>query len=147
MPRLIPPLLWLVCLASIVLAGLVPLSFPMIPAPFYLGGWGLFAAGLAVTVLASRQFKAAGTNIHTFRDPGTLVTSGLFAVSRNPMYLGFLVSLFGAAVGVNHIAALVPVVLFFLVSQLHYIPFEERAALRQFGAPYEQYRRSVRRWI
>ncbi|MDP2214976.1 hypothetical protein [Phenylobacterium sp.] len=40
-----------------------------------------------------------------------------------------------------------PVLVFFLAAQLWYIPFEERALTRRFGADYLAYRGKVRRWI
>ncbi|PKP83200.1 MAG: hypothetical protein CVT79_02770 [Alphaproteobacteria bacterium HGW-Alphaproteobacteria-18] len=46
-----------------------------------MAGWALFAGGFVITNLAARQFRLARTNINTFGDPGTLVTTGLFAVS------------------------------------------------------------------
>lgn len=147
MRRLLPPILWLLCLAlmaGFTFAGLIQ---RFLPAPWHLAGWALFAAGFAITNLAARQFRLARTNINTFDDPGTLVTTGLFAWSRNPMYLGFFLSLLGACAGLNNAWALIPAGLFFAVSALHYIPYEERAASAIFGEAYTLYRRRVRRWI
>ncbi|KCZ98109.1 isoprenylcysteine carboxyl methyltransferase [Hyphomonas polymorpha PS728] len=118
-----------------------------LPAPWPLTGWLLFALGFGLTFLAARQFRLARTNINTFEAPGTLVTTGLFAVSRNPMYLGFTLALLGAAIGLNNAWALIPAVIFFLVAALHYIPYEERAAAAIFGEAYTAYCRRVRRWI
>lgn len=147
MRRLLPPALWLICLAAMGAATAGGLSARLLPAPWHLSGWLLFAAGFAITLFAARQFRRARTNINTFDDPGTLVTSGLFAVSRNPMYLGFTLALSGAAIGLNNAGALIPAAAFFLVSALHYIPYEERAAAAIFGEAYTVYRRRVRRWI
>ena len=43
--------------------------------------------GIAVVVLGDRQFKKVRTAINPFDQPSVLVTSGVFRVSRNPMYL------------------------------------------------------------
>lgn len=147
MRRLLPPALWLICLALMGVATVAGITRSLLPPPWHLAGWPLFASGLALTFLAARQFRMARTNINTFDDPGTLVTTGLFAASRNPMYLGFSLSLLGAAIGLNNAWALIPAAFFFLVSALHYIPYEERAAAAIFGDAYAAYRRRVRRWI
>lgn len=147
MHRLLPPALWLICLALMAGITLAGWTQPFLPAPWHLAGWALFAAGFVITNLAARQFRLARTNINTFDDPGTLVTTGLFAVSRNPMYLGFVLALLGAAAGLNNAWALVLAALFFAVSALHYIPYEERAASTIFGEAYTAYRARVRRWI
>lgn len=147
MSRLLPPALWIICLAAMAALSLVRIVQPLLPTPWHHAGWAALAAGLALTILAARQFKAARTNINTFRDPDQLVTTGLFAVSRNPMYLGFTLSLAGAALGLNNAFALLPALFFFAVSALHYIPYEERKAAEIFGEAYAGYRRRVRRWI
>ena len=147
MSRILPPTLWIAMLASIIAIGLLQLGPRLVSEPISWAGWVLLPGGLAITILASRQFQNARTNIDTFKDPDRLVTNGLFAISRNPMYLGFAISLLGAAIGANRVYALGPTLLFFMVSHLHYIPFEERAARRIFGEEYEAYRRRVRKWI
>ncbi len=147
MRRLLPPALWIICLAIMGVITASGLVVRLFPAPWPFSGWLLFATGFAVTLIAARQFRRARTNINTFDDPGTLVTSGLFAISRNPMYLGFTLALLGAAIGINNAWALIPAAIFFLVCAFHYIPYEERAATTIFGEAYAAYRRRVRRWI
>lgn len=129
------------------LLALVPAGLPNLPTPFSYGGWVLVVFGLAMTAFAARLFGRTKTNLHTFRDPNVLVTSGLFSLSRNPMYLGFTVALLGAAVVSNSVLALLPVAFFFAVANAHYIPFEEGAAEAQFGERYLDYKKRVRRWL
>ncbi|WP_416384449.1 methyltransferase family protein [Roseibium aggregatum] len=85
--------------------------------------------------------------MHTFRQPTRLVTSGIYALSRNPMYLGFLLMLLGVAVCTNEALNVLFAIVFFLVAQFWYIPIEERNAERTFGQPYLDYRKNVRRWL
>jgi protein-S-isoprenylcysteine O-methyltransferase Ste14 len=103
--------------------------------------------GLAVAATQNRRFARVGTNIMTFDDPDVLVSTGWFARSRNPMYLGFLVGLLGVALVVGTTTAMVGPVLFFLAADKWYIPFEERRLLAVFGPDYEAYRGKVRRWL
>jgi len=49
-------------------------------------------------VVGKRQFAKEGTNIYTFNDPDKMITSGLFAYTRNPMYLGFVIAAFSVAI-------------------------------------------------
>jgi protein-S-isoprenylcysteine O-methyltransferase Ste14 len=147
MKWLLPPILWLSSIAAMGLACYLLPTQAIVPAPYQFAGYLLFALGLGIAILASRQFGRVGTNINTFRDPDTLVTDGLFSVSRNPMYLGFVLSLLGAAIVVNDLVALSVTALFFAVTNAWYIPFEERAASTRFGGEFDAYSKRVRRWI
>src|SRR5512142_1885260 len=123
--RVRPPLLVLVlALASCLLGWLLPVA-RWIDLPASLLGVVLVAAGLGLSAAGSLMFGRIGTNINTFDDPTILVTGGWFARSRNPMYLGFLVALFGEAIAVGSLSALLGPAVFFLVARLHYVPFEE----------------------
>lgn len=104
-------------------------------------------AGIALLVIARLQFARARTNIYTFDEPGTLVTGGVFRISRHPMYLGFALVLAGAAIWLGSIAAFVPVILFIAIADRWYIGFEEEWLRRKFGSAYEGYARGTRRWI
>ncbi len=147
MKWLLPPVLWAACLIAMgLLAVYLPLA-AILPLPFNYLGLAFVAGGLWLLLAAARRFSRADTNINTFRDPNVLVSDGAFAWTRNPMYLGFVLTLLGVALAVNALSALALVVLFFLVANFWYVPFEERAAARQFGAAYADYRRRVRRWL
>jgi protein-S-isoprenylcysteine O-methyltransferase Ste14 len=119
----------------------------MLPFPYNLVGIPVLVGGGAILVMASGRFRRLQTNINTFRDPDILVTDGLFAVSRNPMYLGFVLTLLGVAMLSSAASSLGVVAIFFLVTHFWYIPFEERAAEARFGEAYLAYKRKVRRWI
>jgi len=98
---------------------------------------GLIAAiGLGFTLSGARLFSRIGTNIKTFNKPDQLVVSGLFSISRNPMYLGFLLLLAGIAVALGTLAPFVIVTAFFMITNLWYIPFEEQKMEETFGRDY-----------
>jgi len=119
----------------------------MLPAPFQWTGLAIAALGLVFLKKGHGTFRTEKTEIHTFRPPTRLVTSGIYAVSRNPMYLGFLLILLGVALCTNEVLNIVFAALFFLVAQFWYIPLEERNAEAIFGASYVRYRKAVRRWL
>lgn len=103
--------------------------------------------GLAVMLAADRQFKAAGTAISPFDRPSIFVTTGCFSVSRNPMYLGMLLILVGAAIAWGTVTPWIVPPMFALVLRRRFIAMEERILGQEFGAAYDEYRLRVRRWI
>lgn len=145
MQKLLPPALVAICiLVMIVLHLLLPLGVLM-DRPLLAGIVAIIGAGF--TLSGARLFSRIGTNIKTFNKPDHLVTSGLFRFTRNPMYLGFLVLLLGIAIGLGTATPFVVVIAFFVITNLWYIPFEERKMEETFGADYRTYKARVRRWI
>lgn len=147
MKRLIPPYLFLSLLfIAAALAVIAPAAAAMNvtrPLP-----WDVpLIIGLAVLFLGNREFKRHQAEIHTFKSPRSLVTSGVFRYSRNPMYLGFLLLLLGASLFAESWVAMVAPAGFFLASQFWYIPHEEAKLRALFGEEYEAYARRTRRWI
>lgn len=146
MHRFLPPHLFLLCVAGSVVAGLaVPLAGP--PTPLRFAGLPVLVVGLAVTVRSARLFDRLRTNIKTFDEPDVLVVTGAFRFTRNPMYVGFTAALLGTAVLVGSVTALLGPVVFWLVADRWYIPFEEQCMAVTFGQRYDDYRASVPRWI
>lgn len=145
--RILPPPLALVFL--LVMSGL-RLWAPgptVLPAPWNGVGLAPLVLGAWLLLAGSGRFRRIGTNIKTFDEPGILVTDGLFSVSRNPMYLGFVLVLTGAGLLMGTASPLAMPILFALIADLWYIRFEERALRRKFGEAYEAYARRTRRWI
>ncbi len=147
MRRLLPPIL--VGLLLIPLFALSRVSSPKDPVPDWLAalGWAFVPLALVGLTIARRQFANADAEIMTFDTPRNLVTGGLFAHSRNPMYLAMLLLVLGAALITGHWVALLFPFIFLIAANWWYIPFEEAAADQAFGDPYRQYRARVRRWI
>ena len=110
------------------------------------GGFAL-AAGLLLLIVARLQFARAKTNILTFGEPGQLVTTGVFHVSRNPMYLGFALLLLGLGLKLRSLPALGIALAFVLITDRWYIAFEERWLRAKFGESYEHYARKTLRWF
>lgn len=145
MKRLLPPLLFLICLIAM---GLLHLFYPIRhTGTHYFAGPFFLLFGALLTLLSGRYFHKIGTNIRTFDAPGKLVTGGFFRYTRNPMYLGFTCMLFGVAALSGALSTLVPVLVFFLAANYWYIPFEERKMIETFGEDYLAYRKKVRRWV
>lgn len=124
----------------------IPLGV-LVPVPFNRVGMVLIVAGFLIANHHARMFRRVGTNINTFGPPGKLVTEGLFARSRNPMYLGMLVILIGVASLLGSIAPWLGPIAFFAIAGGFYIPIEEKAMVERFGEQYAEYRRRVPRWL
>ena len=77
----------------------------------------------------------------------TLVVSGIYRISRNPMYLGFLVCLPGWAILLSNPAALLPIPLFVLGMNRWQIVPEEKALTQRFGTAFVAYMARTRRWL
>jgi protein-S-isoprenylcysteine O-methyltransferase Ste14 len=147
MQRLLPPILVLLLLASMgAVHHLWPGSRWLSPA---LRPWGAvpLGVGIALLVTARLQFARHRTNIMTFGQPNRLVTTGAFALSRNPMYLGFALVLVGASAFSGGLSALLLALVFLPVADRWYIPYEERLLAQAFGTAWEDYKRRVRRWL
>ena len=105
--RINPPTLFLVLIAAIVAVDqFCPVVSFAVPWLAWLGA-GLAILGIAVSVAGKRHFQRVGTNVYTFEEPGELVTDGPYRFSRNPMYLGLIVTGIGAALVSATLSALV----------------------------------------
>ena len=136
----------LCCLGASAIGVAVPLWGPVAPVT-RIAGVVVLAAGIAVAKRGSDLFARSRTNIKTFDDPDVLVTGGPFRFSRNPMYLGFTIALVGVSMVVGSMSAVSGPVIFWLLADRWYIPFEERRLAATFGGAYQQYRSAVPRWI
>jgi protein-S-isoprenylcysteine O-methyltransferase Ste14 len=147
MKKLLPPVLVMIivvvmCAARTVVPGPVILS-----QPYSWLGLVLLVAGAGLCLLGARHFNKVGTNIPTFDEPTILVSDGLFKWSRNPIYLGFTLFLFGLATLLGTLVPFLGPIAFALIADRWYIAFEERALQHKFGERYEVYRRATRRWL
>nr|WP_317199355.1 isoprenylcysteine carboxylmethyltransferase family protein [uncultured Psychrobacter sp.] len=110
---------------------------------------GLGAIGLGLGVLGVAQFKKAQTtpNPQALEKASSLVTSGIYRYTRNPMYVGLTLVLLGWAFYLSHYLAFIILPVFVIYMTRFQIEPEERAMTRLFGTAYQSYRAKVRRWI
>ncbi|MDO6426072.1 isoprenylcysteine carboxylmethyltransferase family protein [Thalassotalea sp. 1_MG-2023] len=106
-------------------------------------------AGLFVIVAGVVAFKKANTTVDPTKpqSSATLVDSGIYRVTRNPMYLGFSCWLMALCFYTANPILIGFVVLFVLYLEQFQITPEERALEQLFGQPYLDYCQQVRRWI
>ncbi len=134
-------------------AGAMAALHLLVPAWVWLAGAGRLLglipliAGTALAVIGSQMFQRAGTTIRPYQRSEVLVTSGAFAVSRNPMYLGMVMGLTGIGVLLGTLTPLAVIPIFVWAIQARFIAAEERMLRERFGAEYETYQRRTRRWL
>ncbi|HEX6176774.1 MAG TPA: isoprenylcysteine carboxylmethyltransferase family protein [Thermoanaerobaculia bacterium] len=124
----------------------VALGLPSFEIALAAGGMIVLVA-LTVASAGIYQMKKHRTPVEPGQQPTALVTSGVFARSRNPLYLSLLLVLVAIAVMANALWILVAAALFGLTIDRVVIAWEERVLDRTFPDEYRDYKRRVRRWI
>jgi protein-S-isoprenylcysteine O-methyltransferase Ste14 len=104
-------------------------------------------AGITVAILAARQFERAATNIIPLTPSSALVTDGMFAWSRNPMYSSMTAVLVGTALLLDRAWPWIVVPIFVATLRLRFIRYEEQLMETTFGQQYVDYKTRVRRWF
>jgi len=145
-----PPILFLGALAlGCLLSSLIPI------------GPGLGAAnGLAVTVgltfivlgfvlagLSFRNFRLAGTSVVPGEPATALVVSGPYHVTRNPIYIGLVLTYFGVSILLTSMWVLLLLIPAVIILQRGVVLKEEEYLERQFGEAYTKYKARVPRWL
>lgn len=110
-------------------------------------GGAAVAAGVAVVVWAGLTLTRSHTTLHPNHAASRLVTTGPYAITRNPIYLGFTATFLGIALIANSgwMVLLLPVVMIVVASFV--IAREEQHLRGRFGGDFDTYARRVRRWL
>jgi protein-S-isoprenylcysteine O-methyltransferase Ste14 len=143
-----PPLAWgLAVIAGLALNWLVPL--PFLPADLPAGWLGaiVFVLALALLAWAVVTGTRAGSNVPTNLPTSTIVESGPYRFTRNPIYLGMFLGLIGLAIAFDSLWLLIMLVPFALVIRYGVVAREEAYLERKFGDAYRGYCSRVRRWL
>ncbi|MBA6231515.1 MULTISPECIES: methyltransferase family protein [unclassified Colwellia] len=109
----------------------------------------LLVLSVGVGISAIVSFKKHKTTVNPTKPEtsSTVVNSGIYAISRNPMYLAMLIALVSLTYYLQHLMCL-PVILIFISYMTRYqiIP-EEQMLMKIFGQQYKDYQTKVRRWL
>jgi protein-S-isoprenylcysteine O-methyltransferase Ste14 len=142
------PIAWeLAVRAGLALNWLMPL--PFLPAAVSAGWLGaiVFAPAPALVAWAISTMTRAGSNVPTRLPTTTIVETGPYRFTRNPIYLGMVLGLIGLAISFNSLWLLMMLVPFALVIRYGVITREEAYLERKFGDVYRRYCALVRRWL
>ena len=108
----------------------------------------LGVAGFATGILGVTTFRKARTTVNPMKPrASSLVTWGVYAISRNPMYLGGLTMLLAWALFLSNWLAFLFLPVYFLYINRFQIAPEERVLTALFGQKYAAYQVRVRRWL
>lgn len=102
--------------------------------------------GVVLNLLADAALKKHATTVKPFEESSSLATTGVYRVSRHPMYLGFVLILCGLAVLLGSASPFVVVVGFIALLEVVFIRVEERMLKEKFGDEWRAYTARVRRW-
>lgn len=116
-------------------------------------GWADFAGGLCVgagvllMMLAFVEFRRHATSVIPHQTPSSMIQSGIFSRTRNPIYLGDVLVLAGLILRWDAVLALPLVPIFVWVIEKRFVIPEEDRMRRVFRAEFAQYASRVRRWV
>jgi len=107
----------------------------------------LLSFSALIIVWCFLSFRTHKTTILPHAPNSQLITSGIFLISRNPIYLAFLLTQTGIAFGLNAPLALIAVPITAVIFHFRVIKKEEAYLARRFGQAYLDYKLTTRRWI
>jgi protein-S-isoprenylcysteine O-methyltransferase Ste14 len=141
-----PPIIFLCAiLLGIALNRAWPLKF--MPRNVGLLGPVATLCALVLFLLSYREFRAAGTSVRGSERTSTIVRTGPYRFSRNPIYLAFILFVLGLSIWLNNLWLLVTLVPAVGIIAMVVIPREERFLERNFNDQYSSYKTRVRRWL
>ena len=146
----IPPVALVILMAALI--GLASWTMPafVFEFPFRrILSVSLWIIGAIVSGLGIVSFRRARTTVNPMKpdSASSLVTSGIYRRTRNPMYLGFLMVLLGWAVFLSNALAFLVLPAFIFYMNRFQIEPEENALHALFGRQFAAYRSRVRRWL
>ncbi|MGC6476307.1 MAG: methyltransferase family protein [Parvibaculales bacterium] len=113
---------------------------------FY-SGWLLVAFGVVSVIAMVRKFKKNETTVLPNGMPSRLMTDGIYAYSRNPIYVFMVIALLGVVMINGALIGLTVVPVFIALVQTLWISFEEAQLEKAFGQEYLDYKGKVRSWV
>ena len=144
---IIPPVwLFLSIVIMVLLHFLAPIA-RVFEFPWRLLGILPLGLGIAINLLADREFKRHMTAVKPLEESTALISTGVFQLSRHPMYLGFVLILLGIASLAGSLSPYGVVLAFAFFMDIVFIRHEERDLEKSFGRDWLDYRDKARRWI
>lgn len=110
-------------------------------------GWSFIALGIFLLLTSLWRFLISKNSLIPIKPAHSLQTSGIYAVTRNPMYLALLCLYGGIAIFKGNVWTFILAPIVVIIVQAYVIRREERYLTRAFGDGYTEYMKKVRRWI
>jgi protein-S-isoprenylcysteine O-methyltransferase Ste14 len=145
--RTLPPGYLFNALAAMVL---LHFFFPLktiTPFPLNFVGLVPLLLGTALNLLADQSLKKRGTTVKPFEVSSALITTGVYRLSRHPMYLGMVFILTGVAFLLGSLSPYIIIPIFAIMMDRIFISIEENMLATSFGNEWHKYKSTVRRWL
>jgi len=124
--RVLPPVYFFISIAAMALLNFFGPVFDFARYPWNLLGLVPMWIGIALNLIADAAFKKAQTTVKPFEISTALITTGVFGISRNPMYLGMVLILIGIAILMGSLSPLIVIVFFTALMELIFVRAEEK---------------------
>lgn len=142
-----PPLQFGAAVTAGVLLDGDALAWRHITDPAQLAGIAVALAGLVLVAICLGLFRRFRTRPEPWQPDQALIASGVYKLSRNPMYLGMALLCLGIGIFFESLAGIVLLGVVLVVIDRYVVAREEAYLARRFGTEYEAYRAKVRRWL
>ncbi len=144
-----PPLFYVITfIAAVLIQGKIPLSDVQFQLRITkIGGITLLIIALFFLFRSLRQFFLSKNTIILIKPASSLQTTGIYKISRNPMYVGLAIVYLGITCLIGNWWNIILFPLLLLIVQEYIIKREEKYLELEFGNDYEEYTRKVRRWL
>jgi protein-S-isoprenylcysteine O-methyltransferase Ste14 len=110
-------------------------------------GLGFIVAGAALSMAATGRFRRAHNDVRPWKSTTSIVDTGIYGFTRNPMYLGMLLVFLGLMAAMSSLGALLLALPVMVIIRTQVIAREEAYLTAKFGAEYTAYLARVRRWL
>ena len=145
--KVLPPTYLLVAIVAMLALHFLLPAIKIVPGPWNIFGVVPLACGIALNLVADKAFREAVTTVKPFQESTALITTGVFRITRNPMYLGYVLILIGVALIVRSLTPYVVIPVFALLMDSVFIRSEEQMLEAKFGQDWHGYAKKVRRWV
>ncbi|MBA2249150.1 MAG: isoprenylcysteine carboxylmethyltransferase family protein [Chitinophagaceae bacterium] len=144
-----PPLFYvLVFLAAVFIQKYIPIDTSVFHLPVTkIAGILLLVTSLAFLITSFRKFFQSKNTLILIKPATSLQTSGIFNISRNPMYVGLVFIFLGLTCLIGNWWNIILFPILLLIMQQYVIKKEEQYLERAFGQKYIDYKKNVRRWL
>ena len=142
-----PPTYLLIATILVVALNFLLPGMTLIPLPWTLLGILPLVLGVVINVRADRIFHEAETAVCPFESSSALVTNGPYHFTRNPMYLGFMLILFGVSIIMGSLTPFAVVLAFGFIMDRIFIRMEEQKLAATFGGSWTEYKSHTPRWL
>ena len=148
--RIPPPLVMLLFMVTVFgFDKIKPFTLFYLPWLTYVSVISLVTLGGVVALWGVKEFKEAKTTVNPLKpeSSSSLVSSGIYQYTRNPMYLGLLLILLSAVIYTQHPLGLVSALGFVSYMNRFQIEPEEKMLVKLFGDEFVDYSNQVKRWF